>query len=292
MIRRPRNLSGLMTSSSVAMASSLLGVGQAGGGGAPAYSLQSAFSADSVPAGFYLARNSCRPIYSVEDSADTNPISNAQGVIQQAGATHQIIFLGDSITFGSGINTATFPYYVIKKLREDRGVICNYKSAAIGGQGLNSQFGGNDVPTLNNHATAQVDPAISGTLANIYVIWAGTNDIELNGTTGAATYTLLTTNINARITAGYAANRIFVMPMMPRGIGTEETDRGTFNSAIAGDAGAIGYKPVTLPSDLINAGAQNNSTYFQTDAIHPKNAGAALAADTLIAKMVAEGAVP
>jgi mannan endo-1,4-beta-mannosidase len=38
MIRRPRNLSGSMTSSSVAMASSLLGVGQAGGGGgAPDY---------------------------------------------------------------------------------------------------------------------------------------------------------------------------------------------------------------------------------------------------------------
>jgi len=47
MIRRPRNLSGLMTSSSVAMASSMLGVGQAGGGGAGA-TTNLVFHGDSI----------------------------------------------------------------------------------------------------------------------------------------------------------------------------------------------------------------------------------------------------
>lgn len=230
------------------------------------------------PSELYQAIDGFRPLYSVKDNAFTTPYVDGNGAITQSGATQNIIAHGDSITQGTGTNT--FPYLaaLVRSLYGD-GLICNYKGRGISGQGFNYVYatGAPEFANLTTDALTYIDPLRNAGLTNRLIVFAGTNDITLNATTGANCYTLLTTYLNARISSGgFLASELVVVPMLPREAGAKEADRTAYNNAIAGDAGGIGYKKVPTTDTLLFAAyAQNNTTYFQGDKIHLTNAGAA-----------------
>ena len=146
----------------------------------------------------------------------------------------------------------------------------------INGQGLNYVYPvppSNTFGTLIADAVTRVDPFLAYSGNKRLVIFAGTNDIFLNGTSGAATWTLLETYINARIAAGWSAANIFVVTMLPRQNG-HESDSTTYNNSIRSNAAGMGYKvaDVAANATIGCAGCENNTTYY-SDTIHPTAAG-------------------
>jgi lysophospholipase L1-like esterase len=146
----------------------------------------------------------------------------------------------------------------------------------INGQGLNYVYPvapSNTFGTLTADAVTRVDPILSRAGDKYLIIFAGTNDIFLNSTSGAATWTLLQTYINARISAGWTAANICVVTMLPRQ-NTKESDRTTYNGLIRSNAAGMGYKVADAGADATIgcAGCENNTTYY-ADTIHPTAAG-------------------
>lgn len=154
--------------------------------------------------------------------------------------------------------------------------VVGFENLGINGQGLNYVYPfppSNGFGTLTADAVTRVDPLLARTGTKYLVIFAGTNDIFLNSTSGAATWTLLESYINARISAGWTAANICVGTMLPRQ-GQHESDRSTLNGSIRSNAAGMGYKVADFAADATMgpAGAENNTTYYQ-DLIHPTAAG-------------------
>jgi lysophospholipase L1-like esterase len=221
----------------------------------------------------------------VKDNADAGPYADANDVHKFDGATHNTVILGDSISRGA---TATLPYGLqLMRLLKARGILSNYKIRAINGQGLGYVFAGSqEFGTLNADAATSVDAARNPALQNRLIIMGGSNDVYLDAQTGAATYTRLTTNIDARIAAGWPASEIYVVTMLPRQLNNAE--RGNYNTAIMNDAGGRGYRkvPVHLNASIGLDGCQNNASLF-SDTIHPTNAGHVILAAEINAVYVA-----
>lgn len=223
------------------------------------------------------------PLAYLKDNSGEGPYYNANDVIVQASAKYNVLFHGDSITVGVGA-TDGYAYQFLRQANA-AGFVCNYKNRGINGQGLGFQYTNSaEFGTLTADAAGAIDVARSSALPNRLVIFAGTNDIYLNAKTGAQTYTLLTTYIDARIAAGWLSSEIYVITMLPRGLNTAE--RQNYNNAIVGDAGGRGYKVVAahLNGNIGDDGDQNNATYF-SDTVHPTNAGHTIIATLLKAQM-------
>lgn len=191
---------------------------------------------------------------------------------------------GDSITEGygaTGYRTTHAGSYCVQAAAAVAGQTVSPVLLGINGQGLNyvySVYPSNTFGTLTADAVTRVDPILSQTGTKYLVIFAGTNDIFLNGTSGAATWTLLETYINARITAGWTAANICVGTMLPRQ-GSNESARSTLNGSIRSNAAGIGYKVCDFAANATigDAGDENNTTYY-IDTIHPNDAGHAILA--------------
>lgn len=154
----------------------------------------------------------------------------------------------------------------------------------INGQGLNYVYPvapSNSYGTLTADALNRVDLVLANTGTKYLVIFAGTNDIFLNSTSGAATWTLLEAYIDARIAAGWTAGNICVGTMLPRQ-NYNESHRTALNSAIRSNAAAMGYKICDFAADnrIGDAGDENNATYYG-DAIHPTAAGHVILAEII-----------
>lgn len=132
---------------------------------------------------------------------------------------------------------------------------------------------------------ARVDAARVNAPNNYLVIFAGTNDIFLNSTSGAAAWTLLEAYINARIAAGWPADHICVGTMLPRQ-NQHEADRTALNTAIRSNAAGMGYVVADFAANTTigDAGDENNATYY-ADTIHPTAAGHAIMASIIIAAL-------
>lgn len=143
----------------------------------------------------------------------------------------------------------------------------------------------NTFGTLTADAVTRVDPLLSNTGDKYLIIFAGTNDIFLNGTSGAATWTLLESYINARISAGWTAGNICVGTMLPRQ-GAHEADRTTLNSSIRSNAAGMGYKVCDFAADsrIGDAGDENDATYY-SDTIHPTAAGQAILSQIILSTL-------
>lgn len=155
----------------------------------------------------------------------------------------------------------------------------------INGQGLNYIYPvapSNSYGTLIADAITRVDPILAEEGTKYLVIFAGTNDRFLNGTSGAAVWALLESYINARIAAGWTATNIGVGTMLPRQ-GQYESDRATLNGLIRSNATTMGYKvcDFAMDSRIGDAGDENNATYY-FDTIHPTAAGHAILAQIII----------
>lgn len=191
---------------------------------------------------------------------------------------------GDSITEGYGTttwraaDTMAYPYQTSLLATAFRfGVV----QLGISGQGFNyvyPVYPSSTFPNLTVDAVNRVDPVLSQSGTKYLVIFAGTNDIFLNGTSGAATWTLAQTYINARIAAGWTAANICVGTMLPRQ-NANESARTTLNSSIRSNAASLGYKVCDFAANTTigDAGDENNLTYY-IDTIHPNDAGHAILA--------------
>lgn len=222
----------------------------------------------------------------VKDNAYTPPYGHAASVIKVDGATYNVVAHGDSITKTGG---ASDPYmFQLLRLMMADGIASNYKIRGINGNGLDYVYTppSVDFPNLVDDAAASVDAARIGGLQNRLIIFAGSNDIYLGSSTGAATYAFLTDYIDARLLAGWDESEIFVCTMLPRELNTAE--RQAYNNAIVADAGNRDYVVVPLHTNanIGDDGDQNNATYF-IDTVHPTNAGHAI-----IAQMIYDAMFP
>ncbi len=124
---------------------------------------------------------------------------------------------------------------------------------------------------------------------NVYIVWAGTNDIYVSAATAAATYTAMKNHCTAAKAAGFT---VVAVNCMPRSTSSPlEAIRITFNSSLVGDFGsspstnirtgaAYADYLIDIGSDanLGLPGSQNSLTYFNSDKIHLTDAGYAIVA--------------
>lgn len=207
--------------------------------------------------------------------------------------THWLVCHGDSITLGATTTdpaTKSYPYLVYQAaLTQDSTRVFGYANFGINGQGLNyvyTQSPSNQFGTLTADAVTRVDPILSQPGATKYlVIFAGTNDIFLNSTTGANTWTLLQTYISARISAGWTAANICVGTMLPRQ-SSNESNRTALNNAIRSNQGTYGYKIADFAANATmgTSGQENNATYY-SDTIHPTDAGQVILGNIVSAQL-------
>jgi lysophospholipase L1-like esterase len=119
------------------------------------------------------------------------------------------------------------------------------------------------------NAPIHVDPLYSaGGSKNVVVIWGGTNDIAINGATPASVYANMTSYVAARHARGW---KVIVPTMLSRN--GFDTQKNSYNALIlANSAGADGIANFT-GTPLGCDGCYSNTTWFQSDGIHPTQAG-------------------
>lgn len=191
---------------------------------------------------------------------------------------------GDSITEGYGTTGwRTSDHYAYPYLTTQLASSLTFGMVQLGisGQGFNyvyPVYPSSTFPNLTVDAVNRVDPILSQTGSKYLIIFAGTNDIFLNGTSGANTWTLAETYINARISAGWTIANVCVGTMLPRQ-NAHESDRTAYNNAIRSNAAGMGYKVCDFAANTTigEAGDENNPTYY-LDTIHPNDAGHAILA--------------
>ncbi len=192
-----------------------------------------------------------------------------------------IIGHGDSITKGYlpalGVTAPWFSELVAGITPTSPGVVYSF-NRGINGQGFDYVWPSAGVSTnLIDEAADEVDAARITGADNRLVIFAGTNDIVLGSKTGAQAYALSETYIQDRLAAGWVADSVTVCTMLPRdGV---ETARTAYNSALVAGAATYGYRlaRLDLNSSIGLAGCNADTTYYLPDAIHPNNAGHAIA---------------
>ena len=131
----------------------------------------------------------------------------------------------------------------------------------------------------------RVDPVLAYDGPKWLVIFAGTNGIFLKGNSGATEAALNLAYIDARLAAGWPADRICNCTMLPRE-GSHESDRTTYNSTIRTGSASRGVKVCDFAANatLGPAGAENNTTYY-ADRVHPTAAGHAILAGIIEAQL-------
>lgn len=194
-----------------------------------------------------------------------------------------IVFEGDSQTYGSGLGSnthtrivedSTWPHKLITELGNPQHV--SYHNLAIGG----SQWA-----QLGSRASA-CDQRINPRAINILFAWCGTNEAYLAD--AAATYAAQVAYCNARKAAGW--DKIIVGTAMDRIDQSNEPWRSALNTLIrtgysehADGLIDIGGHPI-----LGAAGAYNDATYFNsTDKVHLNATGW-----QIVAEIAAEVALP
>jgi lysophospholipase L1-like esterase len=169
-----------------------------------------------------------------------------------------LVAVGDSITVGFG---ATNPHpanisTALSTISSNQGV---------NGAGWNYDFGGGN---LTARAATAVDPTLGGCNSPFLILFAGTNDIVLGGSTGAQTYAYFQTYITARLSAGWLPQEIIVATMLPRS-DASETQRTNYNNLLISGAATYGYTLARLDQDsnIGCAGCASNLTYYQSGGI-------------------------
>lgn len=192
-----------------------------------------------------------------------------------------LVFHGDSITFGTGVLT-NFVQYLIAN--EQPLVPAPYQlnpiNYGIGGQGFHYVYDTNINPNnLCVDATNRVDPQLIPGKTNVLVTFAGTNDIwpQLGNSTAAQTYGYFTNGYAPqRVAAGWTTspNKWVVVCMLPRQ-NLDDTIRQSYNALLVSGASTYGYAIARSDLDAFVgcSGCQSNLTYFQSDFIHPTSAG-------------------
>jgi lysophospholipase L1-like esterase len=122
-------------------------------------------------------------------------------------------------------------------------------------------------------------PYFTGT--NVYVLWAGTNDMSDALDSAATTYA----NFKARCQAALAAgsDKVIAVNCLPRtsGNGSFETYRQSFNTlmvGLPGEVANVSLVDVAAISGIGAAGDNLSTTYYDSDDVHLNDAGYGLVA--------------
>lgn len=178
-------------------------------------------------------------------------------------------FEGDSITAGNGL--APSDYYPTQLDALLCGGACRVEN-----HGLSNGY----IADLNGTTIdARYD---AGNDANILVVLIGTNDCA-SGTAAATSNAALKTFCQARQATGWTVV-VGTIPAYNSSFGTEAI-RLAYNAQIRADWAtfADGFADVGADARVGVTGAETSSTYFQTDQVHPKAAGAAVLAELFLA---------
>lgn len=178
-----------------------------------------------------------------------------------------IVGVGDSITLGFN---ADFSW--CDQIVTDLGVTLH--NTALTGSGWDHDPSGvaGGATSLANRAASTVDIYVGNSPQPFLFLFAGTNDIFW-GYTAAQTITVFQAYVQARLNAGWIANRIIVNTMLSRST-VAEADRATYNAAQIAGASTYGYLLSRLDQN-VNIGGPNayqDTTYFG-DGTHPTDAG-------------------
>ena len=182
---------------------------------------------------------------------------------------------GDSITLGQG---GTTPYCTILSLTNQPTYnILNYGIPAVQVLGLASS----DPNRVGNFCRA-----LTGPPTNVFLM-AGTNDLStVNNNASITAQQVWSYYASLTSTLKQAGCSVFVGTMISRG-GTGingvsmDTNKDTYDALILDQAKAVGADGIidfAASPNLGADGANANATYFNTDLVHPTNAGYALMA--------------
>lgn len=206
-----------------------------------------------------------------------------------------IVWDGDSLTSGLLGTDGTKSYTEIVLLALSKRA-----------QAFNLGVSGQTLTQILADAATQVDPLFTSGDANLYSLWAGTND--MGGTPGNP---VTPYNKLKAICAGRKAAKpglpIVIVDCLPRGTTSQfETDRTAFNGSLLGDFSVATDNPlIWLPgpggtygdvflhvggaASIGLPGSQNNTDLFSPDKIHLTEAGYAIVAALLIEALAAVG---
>lgn len=191
--------------------------------------------------------------------------ANIKGVLatdyDQVGTTNQISFEGDSLTFG--FNVAT-PWPAAMTVTND-----NYRRDNFG-------IYGQTLAKMAASGYSKIAPTYTpGAAKNIVTIMGGTNDLA--STAPATLFSTLQGLVAKYVAQGW---RVILIPV----ISNQTNDQlcVTYNNLIAGHNWGSSVQVVSTSSSpmapLYGIGSYANQTYFQSDGVHPNQAGANLIA--------------
>ena len=221
------------------------------------------------------------------DRDNANLVGGRIGDGRVSAVENRVICVGDSITEGAGVSELkTYPH----KLAETLDAV----SLSVGGQVLTADDEARSWKVLNKgysgYTTQKIIDKIipnvllrrdSNLTRDIVVLFAGTNDANF-GTPAATVYANLTSMIGTLQTAGF---EVFVCTLIDRNDlgGGFDTFRASLNTTITTNAaGADGVIDLWSDARLQNAG---DTTYFQSDTVHPTAAGLAVIAEIVEAAL-------
>jgi lysophospholipase L1-like esterase len=196
------------------------------------------------------------PGISIYGNVSTLSYFSAQSEAAFAGAALNVATVGDSITEGTGVLARWSDSLTVTKRSP-----FSISNMGIDSQGLNTTISSES--SMTAIATASVDSLYVPGIANVIVLWGGTNDMATSGRTPAQLYADVQTYVAARKAIGW---KVVIVPNLSRN--GDDTDQQTYNSLVSG--GSTFYDAlVSLPSTLVANGAYSNTTYFQAGGIHP-----------------------
>lgn len=142
---------------------------------------------------------------------------------------------------------------------------------------VNDAVGGTQLPAMDTRASADVDALPNANnVANVNLIWGGTNDLALGAVSGATAYSRLVTYCGNRRAAGY---KVVVLTCLSRSDAAApsgyNTERATLNGLIRANWATFSDAVADIATDgtIGFDGAELNTTYFQTDKVHLNSTG-------------------
>lgn len=183
-----------------------------------------------------------------------------------ASSSKYVIFDGDSLTqgYGTGITSEeSYPALCLQMLGIPNYMGCNF--------GIQSQT----TTQMLIGATAKIDPVIRSN-STVYVAWEGINSIV----GGVSSNNIANTMSNLCLGRKNLGAKVVVMTTLPFGTatGAQEQTRKNFNTLIRSNYTTYADVLCDIATDSVLAPTgesydATNSTYFQTDTIHLKEAG-------------------
>jgi lysophospholipase L1-like esterase len=184
-----------------------------------------------------------------------------------------ILVVGDSISLTGGV-LKTYVARLGDEFQAQRSGWPNIRRFAINGASWDYAWPSSGYPfTLLQDFPRRVVPAMSTTLPNWLIMFAGTNGLAIAQHGAAAESASLQAYVITAIAAGFAPDHIIVPTMLPRA-GVSDAERAAYNAAIVDHAERLGYRVARLDLDphLGAPGATGDATLF-LDGIHPTDAG-------------------